>query len=180
MSELRDIQVMIVDPAGYSRKVLRDILILLGVQDIMQAANCDNVLNALQAHYRNVVFCDEACDTSGFMKALRRDVKTQNITVPVFLISSGVQEEQIFVARDAGMNGVIVKPVSVATVERKLRIALGSPKDWVASKEFIGPDRRANRDRRGSAGLAELPDRRGRSDRRADVFAVPPMLKPRT
>jgi CheY-like chemotaxis protein len=178
MHQLPRIKVLVVDPAGYSRRLLQELLNSLGVQDIVSAPRSENALSALRANYSNVVFCDEACDTAGFIKALRRDTKTQNITVPVFMISAGVQQEQIAVARDAGINGVIVKPISAATVERKLRVALGNPKDWVASKEFIGPDRRTNQERRLSCDLLGFSDRRGGSSLRADIFAISPMLKP--
>src|SRR5271156_1234686 len=137
MSDFERIKALIVDHAGYSRDLLRGILTVLGVVDTFNSPNCTRALSALQAHHRDVVFCDErAGNCAEFMKALRRDVETRNITVPVFLISAGVQEEQILVARDAGMNGVIVKPVSVATVERKLCATLKRPKDFVATKAF--------------------------------------------
>jgi len=180
LSEYWKIKTLIVDPAGYSRDLLRGILIALGVVDTLNMPNCAKALSALQAHHRDVVFCDErAGNCAEFMKVLRRDVGTRNITVPVFLISAGVQEEQILVARDAGMNGVIVKPVSVATVKRKLSATLKTPKDFVTTKAFIGPDRRTGREDRRIAG-----DRLGFEDRRvrtqpAEIFPVPPTLRPK-
>jgi DNA-binding response OmpR family regulator len=127
-------------------------------------------------HYRNVLFCDEtAGDIAGFMKALRRDTKTKNIALPVFLVSAGVQEEQVAIARDAGMNGVVVKPLSVATVEKKLRLTLEEPKAWIATPNFIGPDRRIHREA-GCAARWRFFDRRVRSDELVRVFPVPPVL----
>ncbi len=177
MREFRDITAMIIDPRGYSRDLLRGILVSLGVHDIVNLSNTLQGLSALQTYYRDVVFCHvTAGNSADFMKKLRRDVRTRNITVPVFLVSAGAHADQALIARDAGMNGVIVKPVSAATVERKLQATLQTPRDFVASRTFIGPDRRTSReDRRGLNDEPGFEDQCARpSDAR--VFAVPPAL----
>ena len=177
MEEFRNIGAMIVDPTGYSRDLLRSILITLGVLDIFKVGSTIECLSALRAQHRDVVFCDElAGDCADFMMSLRRDTSTHNITIPVFLVSAGVQEQQVTAARDAGLNSVIVKPVSLATVERKLRATLQTPKDFVTSKTFIGPDRRANREDRRQAGDRPGFTERRRSSPSAELFAVPPTL----
>ena len=174
MKEFRDIKAMIIDPRGYNRNLLRGILVSLGVHDIVNVSSTLQGLSALQTYYRDVVFCgDTAGNSVDFMKKLRRDVSTRNITVPVFLVSAGAHADQAFIARDAGMNGVIVKPVSVATVERKLQATLQTPRDFVATRTFIGPDRRTSREDR-----RRLNDKPGFEDRCAHpsdawVFAVP-------
>ena len=56
-----------------------------------------------------------------FLRALRRDLTTRDVTVPVVLVSSGAGSSKMNAARDSGMNDVIVKPVSIGTIERKLR-----------------------------------------------------------
>jgi DNA-binding response OmpR family regulator len=115
----------------------------------MTADSCAHARNALMSRHRDVIFLsDTSGDIAAFVRALRRDTGTRNITVPVFLVAAGVQQNDIARARDAGLNGIIIKPVSVATVERKLKAALESPRDWVASMGFIGPDRRGRKERR--------------------------------
>jgi len=179
MEEFRSIKAIIIDPTGYSRDLLRRILVSLEVHDIDYVSSTGRALSTLQTHRRDVVFCDELAGVpADFMKTLRRDFNTRNILVPVFLVTAGADEQQIHTARDAGINGVIVKPVSVATVERKLRATLQTPKDFVATKAFIGPDRRANREDRRLAGeRADREERRGRGrSAEALVFPVAPTL----
>ena len=178
MSDLQKIRIMIVSPKGYGRNLLREIFFSLGVRDITLAANCSAAIGALRARRCNAVFCDEiAGDIAGFMKALRRDTKTKNITVPAFLVSARVQEKQVAIARDAGMNSVLVKPLSAATIERRLKLVLERPKAWVATNTFIGPDRRANRGGRSVASQRLGPfNRRAGSDGITNVFPVVPAL----
>jgi two-component system chemotaxis response regulator CheY len=173
MEEFRNIKAMIVDPTGNSRRLLRGILFSLEVHDIEHTPNASQCLMALRKVQRDVVFYDEMAGVpADFMKTLRRDFDTRNILVPTFLVTAGVDEKQIVSARDAGINGVIVKPVSSATVERKLRATLQTPKDFVATKTFIGPDRRAREDRRLSGDRAGHTERRGQG-RSSEAMVIP-------
>jgi DNA-binding response OmpR family regulator len=98
---------------------------------------------------------------------------TRDVTVPVVLVSAGADNSKIKAARDSGMNDVIVKPVSVGTIERKLRSLLHNPKPFVTAKEFVGPDRRSSREDRRQFGERRPggEDRRGTSTN-ASVFNV--------
>ncbi len=171
------LKVMIVDPGSYSRSLLRDVLCSLGVNDLITADSCAHARSALLSRHRDVIFlADTAGDIAAFVRALRRDTGTRNITVPVFLIAAGIQQSDIARARDAGMNGIIVKPVSVATVERKLKAALEAPRDWVASMEFIGPDRRGRKERR--VNRVSKRERRGPAEPGRVTPVTPRLPKP--
>jgi CheY-like chemotaxis protein len=181
-AEFQPIKTLIIDPAGYSRGLLRSILLSLGVSDVVNVNTFKMALDMLQLQHRDIIFCGEpVAEAIQFIATLRRDVTTRNIAVPAFLITSGVDEDQFAKGRDAGVNGFILKPVSMSQVEKKLRATLATPKDFVTSKSFIGPDRRvARRDRR-------VPDdRTGKNDRRqsraadvqseAGIFSIAPTL----
>jgi hypothetical protein len=69
-------------------------------------------------------------------------------------------------ARDLGFTSVLTRPISAATVMRKLKLALDAPRPFIASTDFFGPDRRAP-SRSGFGG----PDRRTRKARQVKVGA---------
>jgi CheY-like chemotaxis protein len=171
MAAFRGLKAMIVDPSTYSRSLLRDVLASLGIRDVLQMESCAEARGTLAMYKRDVVFLsDTAGDAAAFARALRRDTGTRNITVPVFLVADGVKQSALARARDAGLNGVIVKPVSASAVEKKL-LALKSPRDWVASQEFIGPDRRGKKERRKAR--AATRERRG-TPKAGSVMKVTP------
>ena len=92
MEDLKDIKVLIIDPSGYSKNLLRQILLQIGVQNIEPVANTTEALDKMRLQLFDVVFCDENCAPLGptaFIKALRFDLQTQNVTLPVILVSSG-------------------------------------------------------------------------------------------
>jgi len=181
MNEFKDIRTLIVDPAGHSKNLLRSLLTTLNVSQAVAVANTDEALACLRQEHFSIVFCDELVgplDPYGFLMALRRDLVTRDVTVPVVLVSAAAEFSKITAARDAGMNDVIAKPVSAGTIERKLRSLLLAPRSFVTVKGFVGPDRRAGGERR-QFGMRPPPqgeDRRGKSAEVGSVFAIGPRL----
>jgi CheY-like chemotaxis protein len=183
MSEFRDIRTLIVDPTGHSKALLRSLLTNLNVSHVATVANTDEALACLRQENFSIVFCDELSGPLNpfeFLKALRLDLTTRDVTVPVVLVSAAAELSTVALARDAGMNDVIAKPVSMGTIERKLRTLLLAPRSFVTTKGFVGPDRRGGGDRRQFGprpGGAE--DRRGKSPAAsagASIFTVAPRL----
>jgi two-component system chemotaxis response regulator CheY len=151
MEDLKDVKVLIIDPSGYSKNLLRQIMLQLGVMNIEAVANTTEALDKMRLQLFDIVFCDENCaplEPTAFIKALRLDLKTMNVTMPVILVSSGANFALVAQWRDAGGSDVIVKPVSPETIKNRLIALVLNPKAFVTAKSFIGPDRRRAGDRR--------------------------------
>ena len=102
---------------------------------------------------------------------------TRDVTVPVVLISPGADFAKVAAARDAGMNDVIVKPVSIDTIERKLTSLVLEPKAFVTARAFVGPDRRRAGDRRQFGERTASQERRGKATD-GSIFAISPRIGP--
>jgi two-component system, chemotaxis family, chemotaxis protein CheY len=177
MDELKDVRVLIIDPSGYSKGLLRQILLQLGVGSIEPVTNTSEALEKMRLQLFDVVFCDENAaplEPAAFIKALRLDLQTMNVTMPVVLVSSGVNFAMVAQWRDAGGSDVIVKPVSSETIRNRLVTLVLNPKSFVTAKGFIGPDRRRSGDRRQ---FGERPhggeDRRRNRDEAGVIFSTP-------
>ena len=179
MSELRDIRTIIIDEKGHASSLIRSLLVRLGVQRIAALHSTDDALKLMREETFDVVFCDEysaPLNPVAFVKAVRRDLTTRDVTIPVVLISAGASRKQIELARDAGLNDIIAKPVSVDTIERKLRQLTCEPQAFVTAKTFLGPDRRRSDERRGEQ-RHDGSERRGTKND-GNVFRRPPRIKP--
>jgi two-component system chemotaxis response regulator CheY len=125
MRQFGTISALIVDPASYSGPLLRSLLTSVGVGKIEIERKIDEALFALRLHRYDVIFFDESGGSQiSFVNAVRRNVHGRNGMVPVVLVTDGLQQAQITDARIAGMHDVIVKPVSAATLEKKLQALL--------------------------------------------------------
>lgn len=180
MSEFKDILPLIIDPAGHSKALLRKLLAGFGIATIVSTRSTDEALLVLRREHFSIVFLDEMAGPLkplAFLRMLRRDLNTRDVTVPVVLVSAGADAPKIMAARDAGMNDVIAKPVSAQTVERKLRSLLVAPRPFVTAKGFVGPDRRRMQaDRRQFGERPSRHERRGKKP--GSVFAIGPRLSP--
>jgi two-component system chemotaxis response regulator CheY len=131
MSMFAAINALIVDPVQHSGHLLRTLLASLGVKKIENARTTEQSLFALRLHRYDVIFFDETGgNQSCFVNAVRGDAHGRNAIVPVILVSAGLQQAQITDARVAGMHDVIVKPVSAATLERKLQALLAATQQF--------------------------------------------------
>lgn len=180
MNDFKDITPLIIDPAGHSKALLRTLLANLGVLEPVAVSRTDEALQSMRTEAYSIVFCDEMAgplDPFDFLKALRRDLSTRDVTVPVVLVSVAADLTKIKYARDVGFNDVIAKPVSAGTIERKLQSLLKAPRPFVTAKAFVGPDRRGRSgdERRQFGERPAGEDRRGHG--KASVFTVAPRVE---
>ncbi len=123
---------------------------LLNLKSVVVMPTSVSALEALRAHPFTAVFCEDSAeplDGVPFALAARRTPGVLNPMIPIFAISSFPSRADVKRARDEGVTDVLARPVSAATIIRKLRGALAYPRPFIAAPDFFGPDRRV-RDRR--------------------------------
>lgn len=150
---LHNLHILIVDGKVGNARLLRGILLALGISNVVMAEDTATALEIMETAAFHVVFCDEAVgplDAAGFVLSVRRKGKVRNPRTPIVLVSDGPQRAQVEQVRDAGINDLIVRPLSMSSVERKLHTLLAVPKPFIETEAFFGPDRRRERDRRGA------------------------------
>jgi two-component system chemotaxis response regulator CheY len=150
-SGLDTIKILIVDGKRANPKLLRGILLALGIRNFMNVEDSTSALQCLTTDVYDAVFCDETIapmNPAVFAKTLRRDSTNRNHRVPVILMSDAPQRRLVEIARDCGINDFLAIPLSVTTVRRKLEAVMFSQKEFVRAETFVGPDRR----RRGADG----------------------------
>jgi PleD family two-component response regulator len=144
--DFKDLRVLIVGGSAHAMQVLRTVLNIVGVTDLEFAPTSIMALQQLRTRYFDAVFCDQTAaevDGMAFPLAARRTPGLMNPMLPLFLTSSGPRRRDVEMARDEGVTDVLVRPVSAATIRRKLLLAIARPRPFIASGEFFGPDRRA-------------------------------------
>jgi DNA-binding response OmpR family regulator len=171
-TEFARTRVLIVDRTSHGKKLLRGILQMLGVQKLATEDDAASALQLLRIERFDLVFCDEwlaPMSTESFLAALRRDVHSRDKTVPVIMVTGGTDRAHIEKMRDAGINDVVAKPVSIETVRRKLLAQLCRAQPFIADKAH--PDRRRDNERRE---VWSREDRRGQ--REAATHVLPPRV----
>lgn len=86
---------------------------------------------------------------------IRRHPKSPNPEIPIVMVTTHTSRDEVAVARDAGVDEFVAKPVSSSLLGRHIVAALGRHRRFIHSLRYAGPDRR----RRLAAGFPG-PDRR--------------------
>jgi PleD family two-component response regulator len=165
--EYRSLRILIAGGRAPSVRLLRMVLKLAGITDIAVATTAETSLKLLKDQLFDAVFADETIENFGeipFVVAARREPGIIDPMVPIFLTCSSARLKQVTRARDCGVTDILARPISAATVMRKLSNALLKPRSFIAAPDFFGPDRRG-KDRPPHRG----EDRRKRKTRKIRV-----------
>jgi len=139
-------RVMVLGPKSHAVLLLRSILNTVGVGRVVHVEHSSRALELLGMEQFSAVFFDPAMDPIAdqpFVVAARRSEAVINPMIPIFALQESARRRDVEEARDTGVTDVLTTPISPKTVMTKLRVATVSPRPFIASNEFFGPDRRA-------------------------------------
>ncbi len=118
---LRGMRILVVEDVATMRRIIRDLLRVIGYTNVVEAENGELALTLLYNEHFDFVITDLLMPSmSGLelLRAMRADSRLCNI--PVLMITADAQREKIIEAARAGVNGYIVKPFTAAMLEGKI------------------------------------------------------------
>jgi len=144
------LRVLIVDDHSFTRLLIREVLQNLGCgqSNIFEAEDGSTALQILREYRVHLIICDwqmEPMDGLTFIRTIRDPKNSTDPFVPVILCSAYTQRELIERARDLGVTEIMTKPITVKAIEEKVRTVIESPRPFVDSAQYFGPDRRRRR-----------------------------------
>ena len=142
---LRDIKILIAEDDVMMLKLLRDMLSAIGFGDITAVNNGQKALNHMNIHEVDILIADWAMhpmDGLTLTKRVREEIGNSNRFVPIVMLTGKGEKQDVVSARDAGVTEYIVKPFNANTLYKRMEAVIESPRSFVISKAFKGPDRR--------------------------------------
>jgi two-component system chemotaxis response regulator CheY len=142
---LHDLLILIADPNSYTRRIIQGMLRGFGANKLMEVGSTSTLLQALIEQKIDALILDVGLVPPGGLtltRAIRRKKENQNRTMPILIMTSDLREATIKHARDAGVNMVIAKPMSPKDLYDRLAWIAFSPRKFVDSESYFGPDRR--------------------------------------
>ncbi len=115
------IKVLVVDDFATMRKVVRNMLRQLGVDNVNEAENGDEGFRMAKAGEYGLIVSDwnmPIMTGLEFLKAVRADEKTK--ATPFLMVTAEALKENIIQAIQAGASNYIVKPFTPQVFEEKL------------------------------------------------------------
>ena len=144
---VQSLQVLVVDDNQYMRKVIRNLLVNLGVKKIHEASEGAAGLEAIRMYAPDLVILDwEMPVMSG--PELVRQVRTPGAfplpEIPIIMLSAHGERWRVLEARQMGVNEFLRKPVSAKVLLERMLAILSKPRHMVKVGEYYGPEPRQN------------------------------------
>ncbi|MBI3113055.1 MAG: response regulator [Rhodospirillales bacterium] len=122
-----NMNVLIVDDIEAMLRVLRNLLKQLNFRNIDQAANGSEALAKLRAGDFGLVISDwqmEPMTGIDLVREMRADKKLKHL--PFVLVTAETQKDRLAVAKEAGVDTTIIKPLTADSLRKTLVGVLGN------------------------------------------------------
>ncbi|MFH1011432.1 MAG: response regulator [bacterium] len=120
------LKILLVDDSPTMRRILSTTLKHLGYEDIGQAKNGREALSKLHTDGYSFVITDwnmPEMDGLTFVKMMKGESEFSSI--PILMVTTRSQQEDVLEAMRAGVNNYIVKPFTPQTLKQKIDAILG-------------------------------------------------------
>jgi len=143
--DLSKFALLVADDNEHMRRLVRSVLLGVGVGRVAEAADGSEALVRLKRERFELVLVDwmmQPMDGYVFVKTLRADGDNQNTRVPVIMMTGHAEREKVEGARDVGANEFLVKPLKPDTLIGRVIAVIDTPRAYVKAPGYVGPDRR--------------------------------------
>ena len=116
-----------------------------GANKLFEVEHYLGVVQVLTGQKIDVMLCDTRLPPEGGLsltRTIRRTLGNENRTMPILMMTTDSREATIKMARDAGVNMVIAKPMSPKALYDRLAWIAFTPRNFVDTETYFGPDRR--------------------------------------
>ena len=144
-------KVLVVDDEHYMRKVVRTLLISIGVRTVYEAADGLSGLDLIRTMSPHVVIVDwemPGLDGRGFVRMVRSPETFPYPDIPIIMLTGHSERSRVIEAMQSGVHEFLLKPVSSKALADRLTAVLNNPRKLVRKGDYYGPEPRKPRDER--------------------------------
>lgn len=138
------LSVILVDGDPSSAQFSRNILSSLGIYQIRIVHDYEQFLAATAQEPADLVVYDTHNKTQAdlaFIHKLRNE-PSDVATTPILALSSNITKEDVYNLVNCGATDLVAKPSDTKTVFGRIQNMVDSPRSFICTKDFKGPDRR--------------------------------------
>ncbi len=144
-----ELTALVVDENHYERGISLDQLRSMGFRRAIGAANTAEGWDALRKNNPNIVlvewFHGNGGDGLDFVRRVRNSDDAPNRAVSMFMLTARGTQADVEVARLAGVDGYLRKPISAFALQRRVRRVIAHPQPFIVTASYVGPCRRRRR-----------------------------------
>lgn len=144
---IQGLAVVLVDDNAYMRKVVRNLLLTIGVREVYEASDGIAGLDTIRTVSPDVVILDwelPLLNGSEFVRIVRSPGVFPMADIPIIILTAHGERWRVVEAARLGVNEYLVKPVSAQTLYERLIAILAKPRPTVRVGDYYGPEPRRN------------------------------------
>lgn len=141
-SRLAATKVLVVDDEHYMRKVVRTLLMGIGVRTIYEAPDGPAGLEMIRSVSPDMVILDwemPGLDGAGFVRMVRSPQTFPLPDIPIIMLTGHGERSRVIEAIEIGVNEFLLKPVSSKALRDRMVAVLTKPRPPVKSGDYYGP-----------------------------------------
>ena len=135
-------KVLVVDDEHYMRKVVRTLLMSIGVRTVYEAPDGPAGLELIRTMAPDVVIVDwqmPGLDGAGFVRMVRSPETFPFPNVPIIMLTGHGERSRVVEAIQIGVNEFLLKPVSSKALHGRMVSILTKPRTVVQAGGYYGP-----------------------------------------
>jgi CheY-like chemotaxis protein len=143
--DLSNLRVLVVDDNRHFVAIMRAMLRAFGVREIFDCGDAVHALELLRHAEIDLTLVDlKLGETSGLelTRLVRSAPDSQNPRMPVILVTAFSERSNIEAAIGAGVDEVLVKPLSPKLLFQRIVSLIENPRPYLRTDQYFGPDRR--------------------------------------
>lgn len=123
-----DLRIVVIEDESFTRNIIVRGLRQLGITKVHEAADGGEGLKVVATVRPSLVLCDihmEPVDGLEFLESLRKLPIAAIAATPVVFLTADAEQRTVLAAKELQVNGYLVKPVSVAQLQKRIEGVLG-------------------------------------------------------
>jgi two-component system, chemotaxis family, chemotaxis protein CheY len=153
---------IVIDDNTFMRRMFKALLHGFGAKEVIEADDGAAGLEAFMNYQPDVVILDwemPILDGLEVTRLIRQPTTSVNPFAPIIMVTGHSEKRRVMMARDAGVNEFLAKPISSKALYDRVLAVVAAPRPYIKTRTYFGPDRR-----RGASNTYSGPDRRKGGD----------------
>ncbi len=139
--DLSKLRILLADDSAFMRRLVRSLLNGLGIRSVIEAEDGVAALEAFEQSEIDIIITDWVMPVFDGLELTQavRDPQSKNPHIPILMLSAHAELSRVILARNAGVNGFLTKPISAKRLRLRLESCILNPRAFVsASRSRIG------------------------------------------
>jgi len=129
--------------------ILREVMRGFGVRDIREARDVATAFEIIKDNHIDIALVDHNLgdlDGNEFVQLIRTADDSPNPYIQIIMVTAHGDRKTVMESIRAGANEFMIKPVTPLDLYAKIRSCIETPRQFVRTSSYFGPDRRRRQD----------------------------------